>query len=82
LQTVSDNLVSSEYVPKIQCGAEVRLIKKDHRNSGRRATVITALNNPSKRGEHQWYDVRFDNGTLGRFRESELEFAMPKHLVI
>ena len=37
--------------------------------------IIAVLINPSKRPEHQWYDVRFDNGILGRFREADLEYA-------
>ena len=75
MRIAGGNVVSSEYVPKIPCGAEVRLIEGHHRSPGRRARVIAALMNPSKRGEHQWYDVRFDNGTLGRFREAEIELA-------
>jgi hypothetical protein len=31
------------------------------------ATVIRALANPSQRPENQWYDVKFNDGKLGRF---------------
>ncbi len=65
----------SDYVPNLPVGAQVRLLKKDHRNSGGTGTIIAVLINPSKRSEHQWYDVRFDNGILGRFREADLEYA-------
>lgn len=66
----------SEYVPHLTFGARVLLLKKDHRDSGSAGTIIAVLVNPSKRPEHQWYDVRFDNGALGRFREADLEYAI------
>lgn len=36
---------------------------------GKPCTILGALPNPSQRSEHQWYDVRFDDYTLGRFLE-------------
>jgi len=37
------------------------------------ATVISVLPNPSRMPAHQWYDIRFDNGTWGRFLERHLQ---------
>jgi hypothetical protein len=37
------------------------------------ATVKGVLPNPSKRKEHQWYDIQFDNGVWGRFLERYLD---------
>jgi hypothetical protein len=51
----------------------VRLLKRDDRNSGRIGAIVGVLTNPSKRPQSQWYDVKFDNGRLGRFREPDLE---------
>jgi hypothetical protein len=73
--TESKRSGQSKYVPNLTFGARVLLLKKDHRNSGATGTIIAVLINPSKRAEHQWYDVRFDNGILGRFREADLEYA-------
>ena len=64
---------SSEYVPAWNDGARVRLSLTDHRESGQCATIVAGLPNPSKRREHQWYDVRFDDFTYGRFLEKQLE---------
>ena len=64
---------SSEYIPAWKDGTRVRLSLTDHRKSGQGATIVAALPNPSKRREHQWYDVRFDDFVYGRFLEKHLE---------
>jgi hypothetical protein len=64
---------SSGYLPNLLLGAQVRLLKADGPNSGRIGTVISILTNPSRRSQQQWYDVKFDNGRFGRFREPDLE---------
>jgi hypothetical protein len=67
---------SSEYFPNLALGTQVRLMKREDRNSGRIGKIIVILPNPSKRSERQWYDVKFDNGRSGRFRELDLERAV------
>ena len=66
----TDNL---SYQPPLTEGARVWLMKHDHPESSHTATIVQALPNPSKLQEHQWYDVRFDNGVYGRFLERYLE---------
>lgn len=49
-------------------GERVVLTVKDHHaKDGQSCIVIGALPNPSGRPENQWYDVRFDDNSLGRF---------------
>jgi len=49
-------------------GARVVLAGREgHPQNGKQGAVIGALPNPSGRLEKQWYDVRFDDNTLGRF---------------
>lgn len=45
----------------------VRLYQPDHLQNLHTGVILRALPNPSMKAEHQWYDVRFDNGSLGRF---------------
>jgi hypothetical protein len=45
----------------------VRLDAPTDPRSGQGGVIIRILENPSGRREHQWYDVRFDDGTYGRF---------------
>jgi len=45
---------------------------RNHSKNGQLCTVIGALPNPSKRPEKQWYDVRFDDSSMGRFVERYL----------
>jgi hypothetical protein len=52
-------------------GTRVRLIRDDPKN-GQHCTIIRTLPNPSKRPENQWYDVRFDDYSMGRFLERYL----------
>ncbi len=53
-------------------GDRVRFIGSDHPKKGRRGVVIAVLPNPSKRQQSQWYDVRFDDYSVGRFLERQL----------
>jgi hypothetical protein len=63
---------TSQYIPNLSCGTRVRFIGKDHQKSGQRCTIIGILPNPSRRAENQWYDVRFDDYSMGRFVERYL----------
>ena len=64
---------TSEYVPNLSCGDRVVFIGKDHHpKSGQQCTILRLLPNPSKRAENQWYDVRFDDYSMGRFVERYL----------
>jgi len=51
----------------------VRLLKREHQEYSRPATILHLLPNPSGRSESQWYEVRFDDGVYGRFLERYLE---------
>jgi len=62
-----------DYKPSLTNGARVRLAKESHQQFSKTATVLLALPNPSRHKEHQWYDVRFDDGILGRFLERYLD---------
>lgn len=53
--------------------SRVRLVKGDHSQNLKAAILLRALPNPSGLAEHQWYDVRFDDGVYGRFLERYLE---------
>jgi hypothetical protein len=61
---------TSEYAPTLSRGRRVRLIKH-HPHNGRQCTIIDVRPNPSKLTENQWYDVQFDDYTVGRFLEKE-----------
>lgn len=61
------------YRPILSERTRVRLIKREHHEYSRHATIVRALPNPSGRPENQWYDVRFDDGVHGRFLERYLE---------
>lgn len=64
---------TSEYVPFLTIGDRVRFIGTDYPSrTGQECTIIGILPNPSGRKEHQWYDIRFDDGYLGRFLEKYL----------
>jgi hypothetical protein len=63
----------SNYRPALVEGERVRLTRKDDRNFMNAATVKAVLPNPSQKNEHQWYDIRFDNGVWGRFLERYLD---------
>jgi hypothetical protein len=61
------------YNPRFITGTRVIFQEKDHPKSGQHCTVLGALHNPSQRAEHQWYDVRFDDYSVGRFLEGRLQ---------
>ena len=61
------------YRPALAEGMRVLLLKREHHEYSKPATLLRALPNPSGRSEHQWYDVRFDDGVYGRFLERYLE---------
>jgi hypothetical protein len=59
---------ASVYEPELELGSRVRVVRGIGRPSFiLTATIIRALPNPSQRRENQWYDVKFDDGELGRF---------------
>jgi hypothetical protein len=59
---------------KLARNDEVRFIMKEHQMNGQRCIVVRVLPNPSELAIHQWYDVKFEDGTYGRFKE---EYLMP-----
>ena len=61
------------YRPILSERTRVRLIKREHHEYSRPATLVRALPNPSGRPGNQRYDVRFDDGVYGRFLERYLE---------
>ena len=64
---------TSNYIPNLSCGTRVRFIGQDHHpKSDQHCTIIGILPNPSKRALNQWYDVRFDDFSMGRFVERYL----------
>lgn len=64
---------NSKYVASLVRGDRVRLIGLGHHPKyGGECSIIGILPNPSQKSEHQWYDVRFDDGTYGRFLEKSL----------
>jgi hypothetical protein len=65
----------SNYRPTLVEGERVRLTRKDDRNFMNTATVKGVLPNPSQKKDHQWYDIRFDNGVWGRFLERYLDIV-------
>ena len=58
---------TQDYLPELRPGNRVRVVRGLGPSSILNATVIGALPNPSQRHENQWYDVKFDEGKLGRF---------------
>jgi Family of unknown function (DUF5335) len=61
------------YVANLQRGSRVRLIGMGHHpKRGDECKVIRILPNPSQKPEHQWYDVQFDDSSIGRFLEKYL----------
>jgi uncharacterized protein DUF5335 len=64
---------AGNYIANLSRGTRVRLIGLGrHTRHGDECTIIAILPNPSQKPEHQWYDVRFDDGTYGRFLEKYL----------
>jgi hypothetical protein len=61
------------YRPALTEKTRIRLLKNDHHEHSRVATLLRALPNPSGQADKQWYDVRFDDGVYGRFLARYLE---------
>ena len=55
------------YEPQLHLGSRVRVVRGIGPSTTLIATVIRALPNPSQRTENQWYDVKFNDGKMGRF---------------
>jgi hypothetical protein len=69
----SADMANSKYFPNLSTGMQVRLVGlSEHAHSGQQCTIIRRLPNPSKSTQNQWYDVRFDDGSIGRFLEKHL----------
>lgn len=61
------------YNPHYAVGTRLIFKEKNHPRNGQQCTVFGALHNPSQQAEHQWYDVRFDDYSVGRFLEGRLQ---------
>jgi hypothetical protein len=58
------------YKSNLVAGSRVLFTGRAHHpKEGQYGTILGALPNPSQRPENQWYDVRFDDQSLGRFHE-------------
>ena len=69
----STNMKTRQYTPSFKIGARVRFIGTDSPSkTGEQCTIIRILPNPSELREHQWYDIKFEDGSLGRFLEKYL----------
>jgi len=64
---------SISYRPSLQEGTRVLLVHDNHQKHKSTATVIGALPNPSRMPVNQWYDIRFDDNTWGRFLARHLQ---------
>jgi hypothetical protein len=63
-------MTMEKYEPRFGEGRRMQLIGREHHSkNGQRCRILATLPNPSRRSEHQWYDVRFDDYTSGRFLE-------------
>jgi len=70
---------TATYIPQLSYDTPVRLTGiKDHPKSGQPGTIMRALPNPSRSAQHQWYDVKFEDGSIGRFLERYLAPANDK----
>jgi hypothetical protein len=66
---------TSKYKPDLSRGMRVRFAGHGHHpKSGQYCSIVRVLPNPSRRREHQWYDVRFDDHSMGRFQERLLAY--------
>jgi hypothetical protein len=66
-------MMAEKYIANLAIGTRVRLIGMGrHPKHGDQCTVIRILPNPSSQSEHQWYDVRFEDESFGRFLEKYL----------
>ena len=64
---------STPYHASLQERMRVLMVHDEHSHNRQIATVMRVLPNPSQASGHQWYDVRFDDGTWGRFLERHLQ---------
>src|SRR5690349_20084040 len=68
------------YVSHFSYDDRVRLTGKDaHPKNGEPGTIIFVLPNPSRKPENQWYDVRFEDGSVGRFLERYIAGKATEH---
>ena len=66
-------MTKEKYLPALPLGTRVQFIGQDqHPQNGQICVVIGVLPNPSQLAVHQWYDVRFDDSSIGRFLERYL----------
>jgi hypothetical protein len=64
-----------KYKSNLADGSRVLFTGEEHHpKNGQYGTILGALPNPSQRPENQWYDVRFDDQSIGRFHERFLHF--------
>jgi hypothetical protein len=57
----------SKEIPKFPTGSRVVLTGSHLPKNSQFCTIVRVLQNPSGRPENQWYDVKFDDNTVGRF---------------
>jgi hypothetical protein len=58
---------AKEYASKLSFGHRVLFTGMDHHpKTGHYCNIVGVLPNPSGRAENQWYDVRFEDHSLGR----------------
>jgi len=55
------------YEAELPLGSRVRVVRGIGPTSVLTAIVVRALPNPSQSPDNQWYDVKFNDGKLGRF---------------
>ena len=66
-------MMTTEYIPKLSRGTRVVFLGREHHpKNGRGGRIIGPVPNPSRRPENQWYDVGFDDHSIGRFHERYL----------
>jgi len=64
---------TSKYTPNLSPGTRVLFTGQErHPKNGQHCTIIRALPNPSNRADNQWYDVRFGDQSMARFKQRYL----------
>jgi hypothetical protein len=67
---------TTEYLAPLSYGKRVWFMGNDgHPKTGQECTIVRVIPNPSRREQHQWYDVRFDDYSMGRFLGKFLSVA-------
>jgi hypothetical protein len=66
----------TRYKPGFAYGTRALFGKQGHLRNGQYCTIFAALPNPSQRPENQWYDVRFEDQSVGRYRENCLQAVL------